>query len=103
MDIHFPLNDEFIYYTGIGCKDSNYHTKDEFINIIEHFLVKDGKPLAELYYIDLVEKGKIEEEYNNGNDFYNYDIWLDYMYNNYNIWITLTGAEIRHFNIRQYI
>ena len=102
MDIHAPNNEEFIYYTGIRCKYSYYHTKDEFINIIKNVEIKDGKPLAELYYTDLLNKGIIEEEYNNGNDVSNYNKWLDHMYDNYNKWIELVGAEIRH-KIRQYI
>ena len=102
-DIHPPKNEEFIYYTGIGCKPSYYHTKDEFIHIIENFIVKDDKTLAEIYYMDLLNKGEIQEEYNNGTDFYNYNNWLNHMYYNYNLWINLVGAEIRDLNIRQYI
>jgi len=103
MDIQSPREKEFIYYTGIGCKQSYYHTKDEFINIIENFLVKDGKTIAEIYYEDLCNKGKIQEKYNNSTDFYDYNNWLNYMYYNYNIWIDLLGAEIKNINIRQYI
>ena len=103
MDIQSPREEEFIYYTGIGCKPSYYHTKDEFINIIENFLVENDKTIAEMYYEDLCNKGKIQEEYNNGNDYYDYNNWLNHMYYNYNIWINLVGAEIRLFNIRQYI
>jgi hypothetical protein len=66
-----------IYYTGIGCNNSGFHTEDEFLNIMKH---------APFHYNEMTFLGfKMEyKDYHLPDDFNNFtlDEWLDY-----------TGAE----------
>ena len=86
MDIHVPTKTStYIYYTGYGCKPSNHHTVNEFIDIMKrHF--------AHKYYETLNHKGIIEQECQNGDNSYN--MWLNDMYYNYNKWVDFAGASI---------
>ena len=63
----------YIFYTGIGAKESGIHSIEEFLNIMKH---------APLHYYEMTSLG-FEMEYKNyllPNDFINFTLeeWIEY-------------------------
>jgi hypothetical protein len=63
----------YIFYSGIGAKESEIHSIEEFLNIMKH---------ASLHYYEMTSLG-FEMEYKNyllPNDFIQFtlDEWIDY-------------------------
>jgi len=74
-----------IYYTGIGCKMSGYHTIDEFLNIMKkEFTHKDWKHELTIF----------SRETHYQLQFKNWVLPDDFIFFSLDDWLEYSGAEL---------